>query len=307
MKIKTVFIGSGEFAIPILDSLIKSELLSIDLVVTQPDKPVGRKQILTPTPLSLFIESSSLKLNILKPKKIKESVDFIIQNYNPELIIVASYGQIIPKRLIEYPKFKSLNIHGSLLPTLRGAVPVQMAILNGFKKTGVSIQRMVFEMDQGPLIGFKEFELTGSETTDFLMYKLATLGSDLLAEILPKYLSNQIQEVPQNEMNATYCYKQDIDKSKAEITFNTDVSVAEKMIRAFNPWPVSWVTYKNKKVKIFSALVIPNVNSDFKEISFIKKDKKLYLVLKNGMLEVQELQVEGKSKDMFKNYLYLAE
>jgi methionyl-tRNA formyltransferase len=306
MKVKTMFIGSGEFAVPILDSLLKNDLIEIVCVVTQPSKPVGRKQILTPTPVGEFLQKNSIKLTLETPAKIRLDAQHLLDSYNPELVIVASYGQIIPEILLEQPKFKALNIHGSLLPDLRGAVPVQMAILNGYNKTGVTIQRMVYEMDAGPIVAKRELDLSKNETTSILMDKLANLGSELLNQVLPKYIAGEIVEEVQNAMDATYCYKQDISKQKAEITFNTDIDLAERMIRAFNPWPVAWLNYKGSMLKIFSAVKsdLNTPNTDFK---IIRKDKKLLLLLSNGSLELLELQLEGKMRDEYKNYFYLAE
>lgn len=300
-----MFMGSGEFAVPILDSLLKNDLIDLVCVITQPDKPVGRKQVFTPTPVGEFLQKNSIKVVCETPAKIRIEAEDLLNKYQPELIIVASYGQIIPETILNYPKYKALNLHGSLLPELRGAVPVQMSILNGLERTGVTIQRMVYEMDAGPIVGKKEIELDKTETTDILMDKLANLGATLLTDILPKWINNQIQEAPQNESDSTYCYKDDISKHKAEITFETDLYTAERMIRAFYPWPVAWVRYQGKMVKIFSGIV-SDLKESSSELKFIKKDKKLFLVLQTGCIEVLELQIEGKNRDSFKNYLFLS-
>lgn len=306
MKIKTIFIGSGEFAVPILDSLLKNELIELVCVITQPPRPVGRKQVLTPTPVGEFLESNSIKLTTETPAKIRAEADNLMGKYEPELIIVASYGQIIPESILNFPKYKALNLHGSLLPELRGAVPVQMAILNGFKTTGVTIQRMVYEMDAGPIIATQAVDLEGSETSDILMDKMANIGASLLNKTLPDWFAGKIEETPQNELNASYCYKTDLAKEKAEITFETDVNLAERMIRAFSPWPIAWINFNGKLVKIYSA-VICELQESSNHLKFIKKDKKLYLVLKNGCLEIIELQEEGKKRDSYKNYFFLTE
>lgn len=306
MRIKTIFIGSGEFAVPILNKLLQSDLIEITCVISQPDKPVGRKQILTPTPVSEFLQKNSIKINLETPAKIRLEAENLLNKYQPELIIVASYGQIIPESILNYPKYKALNIHGSLLPELRGAVPVQMSILNGVNKTGVTIQRMVYQMDAGPIVALREVELTNKETSDLLMDQLGSLGAELLIETLPKWIEGKIEEVPQNEMDATYCYKDDIAKHKAEITFETDINLAERMVRAFYPWPIAWVKYNNKFIKIYSA-VIGTTITGLNNLKFIKKDKKLYLGLKNGSLEILELQEEGKKRGDFKNYFYLSD
>lgn len=305
-KIKTMFIGSGEFAVPILDSLIKNELIDLVCVVTQPEKPVGRKQILTPTPVGEFLQKNTIKLDLETPVKIRVEADNLMAKYEPELIIVASYGQIIPESILNYPKYKALNLHGSLLPELRGAVPVQMAILNGLTKTGVTIQRMVYEMDAGPILAVKEINLEGNETTDTLMDRLANLGAELLIKVLPDWINGKVEESAQNEMSSSYCYKSDLSKEKAEIKFDTDINLADRMIRAFYPWPVAWVNFNNKMIKIYFA-VVSDINETSDTIKFVKKDKKLFLVLKSGCLEILELQQEGKNRDSFKNYLFLAQ
>jgi len=305
MKIKTIFIGSGEFAVPILNKLLHSDLIELTAVITQPDKPVGRKQMFTATPVGEFLQQGSINIPIEKPAKIRLESQVLLNKYQPELIVVASYGQILPEELLNYPKYKTLNIHGSILPQLRGAVPVQMAILNGLEKTGVSIQRMVYQMDAGPLIGIKEKLLSGTETTDVLMQELAQDGTELLEEILPAWIAGEVEDHPQEETEATYCYKDDISKEKAEIKFDTDIKLAERMIRAFNSWPVAWVSLNGKMIKIFKAIVSEYTESS-EDLKFIRKDKKLLLCLKNGCLEVLELQEEGKKRDEFKNYFYLA-
>lgn len=306
MKVKTIFIGSGEFAIPILDSLLKSEIVELSCVISQPDKPVGRKQVLTSTPVSEFLQKSSVKIQLEKPAKIRKEYLDILSRYQPELIVVASYGQIIPEEMLEYPKYKSVNVHGSLLPLLRGAVPVQMSILNNFKETGVSIQRMVYQMDAGPIIAKRMLRLTGQETTEILMDNLGVMGAELLTEVLPLWLDRKIEEVVQEETDATYCYKEDISKQRAEITYNTDINLAERMVRAFYPWPITWVKYRDKNIKIFSG-VISNLEINSNSLKFIKQNKKLYLVLQNGCLEVLELQEEGKKRDKYNNYFYLCD
>lgn len=300
-----MFIGSGTFAVPILKALIDSNLLELTCVVTQPPKPVGRNQQLTPTPVGEFMQNSGIKLSVETPSKIRVVAEALLEQYNPELVIVASYGQIIPEILLERPKYKALNIHGSILPLLRGAVPVQISILDGFKETGVSIQQMVFEMDAGPILASKKIVIEDSDTSETLMDKLSLLGADLLLEILPNWISESIELTPQNESLATYCYKSDIAKSNAEIEFNTDIDKAERMVRAFYPWPVAWVNYKGKRIKIFAAVKSElKINSELLE--FKKIDKKLYLSLQNGSLEVLELQEEGKKRGTFSDYIYLA-
>jgi len=218
-KIKTIFISSGDFGINILDELNKLDYIEIILLITQPDKPTGRKQILTPPPVKNYVFKNNLQIKIIQPVSIKLNAQEILDKYNPELIIVASYGQIIPKKFINFPKHGSLNFHGSLLPLLRGATPVPMSILNGFSETGVSLQKMVFEMDAGAIISSRKIALDNEITTDILMNKLSTLAAEIVKEDLKLWIEGKIEAKQQDSLQATYCYKEDINKQNAEIKF----------------------------------------------------------------------------------------
>jgi methionyl-tRNA formyltransferase len=325
-KIKTIFIGSGEFAVPILKKLLEIDFIDLKAVITQPDKPVGRKQELEPTEVGKYaqlritndelrefpseVEGSpdavqSALWDILKPTKIRQVADELLAKYEPELIIVASYGQIIPNNLLDFPKYKCLNIHGSLLPKLRGAVPVQMAILQGFERTGVTLQIMAEKMDVGDIITNYELQITSVDTSESLMGKLANLAAENIEMDLKRWIEGEIEPIKQDDNEATYCYKDDISKEKAEITFETDINLAERMIKAFYPWPIAWVKYNGKVLKIYNATHAQlQITND--ELRIFKEGKKLYLGLKNGCLELLEVQLEGKQRRLSVDYLFLA-
>jgi len=238
--VNTVFIGSSFEGKEILKSLHGKKEYNITGVITQPDRPVGRKKVLTPTD----IKSTALNLRteIFEPDGKEENYKEIIEKTQPELVICIGFGEFIPKVILEYPRYKCLNIHYSLLPRLRGACPVQSAILEGFKKTGVSIQIMEEKMDIGPIIGQKEIEIAPKETTATLKKKLIPAGHDLLFEILPKWIKGEIQPKEQNHSKATYCYKNDISKETAEISWEIeDPEQVVRKIRALIPWPVAWI------------------------------------------------------------------
>lgn len=317
-KIKIIFIGTSGFGIPTLEYILNSKNFELVSAITQPDRPTGRKQELTPSPVKKFLLENNFNA-VEQPEKLREVSSQILEKYQPELVVVASYGQIIPDDILNFPKYKCLNLHGSILPKLRGAVPVHMAILQGFKTTGITIQRMVKEMDAGPIAAEKEIEITEDETTESLMTKLANLGRDLFSEMILPWINGEIKEVEQNHNDATYCFKTDIEKEKAEIKFETDMNLAERMVRAFCPWPVAWVRLKDGKVlKIFKSKIQNNVipseaegpkskiNAEDK-LTLIKEGKDLVLVLKNGSLILEEVQLEGKRRDLSNNYLYLVE
>lgn len=306
-KIKTIFFGSGEFAVPILRKLSETDFIDLQAVVTQPDKPVGRKQIMTPTPVgqaAASLESRvSSPIDLLKPEKLKEVSDAILEKYSPELIIVASYGQIIPHNIVHYPKHRALNFHGSILPKLRGAVPVQMAILEGLKETGVTLQVMEDGMDEGDIIAISSYEIKEDDTSESLMSALAELSVGMIENELQRYLSGEITPQKQDESSATYCYKTDLNKERAEITSETTIKQADMMIRAFYPWPIAWTVLENGKVlKIYKAKFTSEVQGDKK---IFRSGKQLFLKLKDGYLELLEVQLEGKNRGEGKDYLYL--
>ncbi len=326
-KVRTLFIGSSDFGTPSLEFLMSCDFIDLVGIVTQPDKPVGRKQVLTPTEIKTYAQSKGFDSDkIITPIKLRLESKVILEKFKPELIIVAAYGQIIPDDILEYPKHKCLNIHGSFLPLLRGAVPVQMAVLQGFKETGVTIQRMVSEMDKGPVIARSRGLEVEGKTAGELMNELSLVAKEILSENLENWISGELEEFPQDDSKATYCYKTDISKDKAEIKFETDINVSERMIRAFNPWPIAWTRLpitKNelrerdtKVLKIYKA-VRSEVSGQRSEAyglerkasdnAFIfKQNKKLYLQLSNGVLELLEVQIEGKKKGSGHEYLWLA-
>lgn len=304
-KVNTIFMGTSDFAVPILEAALDDPFLNVLAVVTQPDRPVGRHQDLTPPAVKQFLINRNLSIDIIQPEKIREISEELITKYNPELILVASYGQIIPNNLLDYPKYKALNFHGSLLPKLRGATPVNMAILQGFEKTGVTLQVMAEKMDVGDIISTREYILKNEETAESLMQELSKLSVDILKNDLKNWIDGKIQPIKQDDSEATYCSKDDISKESAEIKFETDVDLAERMVRAFYPWPVAWFNLPEKgRVKIFKAIKSPNQSTGNFELT--RDRDKLFLNLKDGTLEILQLQLEGKKGDFAKNYLYLA-
>ena len=336
-KIPTIFFGAGNFAVKILENLLNpnspiSETIDIVAVVTQPDKEAGRKKELTPPPVKLFLQNSHVStersIPLLQPASLRFESANILEKFKPELIIVADYGQIIPNNIIDFPKYKCLNIHGSILPKYRGAVPAAMAILNGDKTTGVSIPIMTYKLDDGAVIGSKEIDILDSDTTYSLRMRLAIVGNELLNEILPKWINGNIEPKPQDESNATFTWEKDIDKEKAFVTLDMPTDKVERMIRAFSPWPIAWVKLnidgKVKRLKIYKASLskslvgIGAVVADSQSQDMLgnlapqeagkifKYNKSLYLKFDDGgILELQEIQLEGKKVLPSKEYLFL--
>jgi len=253
MKKRTIiFIGTSSFAITTLEELIENgyEILA---VITAPDKPVGRKQELTPSP----IKEIALKYNLLtfQPEKISE-VEKEISQLKPDLIITSSYGQIIPKNILDIPKKESLNLHPSLLPKYRGPSPIQTAILNGEKVTGITIIKMDEKMDHGPIIAQQETNINPDDTYESLEDKLSEEITKLLIEILPRYFKNKIQPEIQDESRATYTKILTRDDGKIDLKENAEE--IERKVRAFSPWPGTWTEINNQRVKILKVKIKNN-------------------------------------------------
>ncbi|MFH1551971.1 MAG: methionyl-tRNA formyltransferase [bacterium] len=274
-KQKIIFIGASQFAVPSLKNLIKNNY-DILAVITAPDKPVGRKQELFSCP----VKQTALKhkLSILQPIKISEVSDKIAK-LKPDLIIVASYGQIIPKNILDIPCFGSINIHPSLLPKYRGPSPIQTAILNNEKTTGITIMLMDEKMDHGPIISQETTLIDTDDNYQTLEKKLSEQSADFLIKTLPQYIQNKIKPQIQNENNATYT--KILTREHGKINWNQTAQQIERMIRAFFPWPGAWTELNGKRIKILKAKAVD-------------KKQKSALPAKKGFLLCEIVQPAGK-------------
>jgi len=227
-----IFLGTSSFAVPTLRALASDAQFQIDLVVTQPDRPVGRKQLLTPTPVKVVAEE--LGLQIAQPEKIKEltTTHYLLPTRRPDYLIVLSYGQLLPQELLDLPTIAPINVHGSLLPHLRGASPVHHALLQGDLETGVTVQRMVKKLDAGPILSSLSITIGDQETYTTLHDTLAEKAAILLSETL----SNPLQETPQDESHVTFCSKLTKEMGKADPQ-SMNAETIDRMVRALSPWP----------------------------------------------------------------------
>ena len=252
-KIKIIFAGTPEFGAIILDGLINAKYSPI-LVITAKDKPKGRKKILTPPPVKVLAER--YRIPVAQPEKIINLKSQIF-DLKPDLMIVAAYGQILPKEILEIPKYGCLNIHPSLLPSWRGPSPIQYTILNGDKKTGVTIIKMTEKVDAGPIVAQKELNfLTGKETFEMLNNKLAKLGAELLIETIPRWLKGEIKLKPQDESKATYSKILTFEDGK--IDWKKPIDYIDRQVRALNPEPGTYTFYKGKILKILETEIQNN-------------------------------------------------
>jgi len=292
---KLIFMGTPRFAAIILKKIIAIGWIP-KAVITQPDKPIGRKQTLEESP----VKKLALKHNIvvLQPEKLKNNEEIVqkIKNLNPNLIVVAAYGKIIPKNILGIPKYGCLNIHGSLLPKYRGASPIQYTILNGDEKTGVTIILIDEKMDHGPLIASSELKIKKLKLNyKELSEKLAKLGAELLIKILPNWVKGEIEPVPQNHNKATYT--KIIRKKDGLIDWNKSAKKIEQKIRAFQSWPTAFtkvpVKRKQKILKIFKAEVCKEQRKPG-EIFWL--NKKMAVGCGQNALILEEVQLEGKKR-----------
>jgi len=247
---RIIFIGTPDFGAIILETLCEDELKPI-LVVTAPDKPVGRGQILTPPPVK--ITAQKYKIPVLQPEKIS-NCKLQIANLKPDLIVVAAYGQILPKEILEIPKFGCLNVHPSLLPKYRGASPIHAAILNEDKKTGVTIILMDEKMDHGPILSQRATMIEEAETAKSLHDKLANLGARLLLETIPKWQRGLIKPYPQDEKKVTF--SKIITKEDGKINWEKTAEELEREIRAFSDWPGSFTFWKQRGIKMVRIKIL---------------------------------------------------
>jgi methionyl-tRNA formyltransferase len=250
MNPKILFMGSSEYSLTILKNLTKE--FPISLIATQPDKPIGRGK---KQEISLIkAGTQELEIPVIQPKTIKdENFLNLIKDHKIDLIVVAAYGKILPKTVLEYPKHGCLNVHASLLPRWRGASPIQAAILHGDKQSGVTIIRMDQGIDTGPILKEKMIEIDPRETSASLAVKLAQLGSELLNEILPDYLDGKIKPVEQSNTGATYTGL--VKKADGLLDFKNTAEFIDNQIRAYNPWPICYMMWENRELRIFSAEV----------------------------------------------------
>lgn len=251
MTNRIVFMGSSDFSVAILESLASK--YTVCGVVTQPDKPAGRGKQLTPPPVK--IAAQKLGLPILQPEKLKAPEVFDqLTTWDPDVIVVAAYGKILRQNVLDLPRFGCVNVHASYLPRWRGASPIQAAILNGDKATGVTIMIMDAGIDTGPILAQKTVAIDAQEDAHSLTEKLADLGSRLLAMTLEDYLAGYIETVAQNEEGATYAEM--IRKEDGNLDFTLPAVVLERKVRAFIDWPVASMLLGEESLKVRKAKVI---------------------------------------------------
>ena len=292
---KIVFMGTPDFACPVLEALIKN--YDVCLVVSQPDKLVGRKRILTNTPVKQVALDNNIE--VFQPEKIKEDYKKII-DINPDIIITCAYGQIIPEELINLPKYGCVNVHASLLPKYRGGAPIHWAKINGDDKTGVTIMYMDKCMDSGDIISQSEIEIKDEDTTESLFDKLSVLGASLLIKTLPSIFDNTNERIKQDESLITYAYN--IKREDEKVDFNDTGKNIINKIRGLYSWPLANFTIDNLEYKIYDAFFEKcNVNNPG---IITKIDKNNFgISCQDGIIYINRIKPFGKKEMVIKDFL----
>ncbi|MCR5784157.1 MAG: methionyl-tRNA formyltransferase [Eubacterium sp.] len=294
---KIIFMGTPDFAVETFESLIKAGH-EIVLAVTQPDRPKGRGGHMAIS----AVKEAALKegIEVFQPVKIRESENIeFLRKYDADIIVVVAFGQILPKEILDMPKYGCINVHASLLPKYRGASPIQWAVINGDKVSGVTIMKMGVGLDDGDIILQREIELCKDETGGSLFDRLSKVGAELCLEALAKIEDKSAVFTPQDESKATKVGI--IKKQLGEIDFSGEAYKTECLIRGLNPWPSAFTHLSGKILKIWKAEV---TDDEGKAGCVIKKDKtSLTVACGKGALKITELQIEGKKRMSAEEFL----
>lgn len=298
-KLKIVFAGTPIFALPALEGIFnsKNELIA---VYTQPDRKAGRGQKLQSSPIKLWALNNHIPIYQPLNFKTKQSVTEL-KNLKPDIIVVIAYGLILPKEVLEIPKYGCINVHASILPKYRGASPIQQSILQGDKKTGVTIMQMDSGMDTGDILKIQELEIEHRETSGSLHDKLAEIAVNPLLSILQNIACNQVEAQKQNNSDATYAPK--INKEDAYINWSLDASHIDRIIRAFNPWPVAWTKVNDTIIRIIKAHTLDEkVKTNPGTVLEISKNG-IKVATGNGVIVIEKLQLPSSKVISSQDYI----
>lgn len=291
--------GTPDFSVPVLESLAKSDY-EVVLVVTQPDRPKGRKRIITPSPVKQ--KAVELGLPVFQPERLRDNFEEILQ-VKPDLIVTAAYGQLLPTDLLEAPPFGCINVHASFLPELRGGAPIHHAIIQGKKETGITIMYMVEKLDAGDILTKVNVPIEAEDHVGTLHDKLSVAGASLLMETLPKLFNEELTPIKQDEEKATFAAN--IKREDEWIDWSKDNTDIYNQIRGLHPWPVAYTTYLGKTLKIWWG-ELDNSEYDGKPGEIVKKNEQDDFVVLCGNkrgIRITEIQPAGKKRMSVKDYL----
>lgn len=289
--------GTPEFSVPILKMLIKN--YNVVGVVTQPDREVGRKKVLTPSP----IKQTAMEFNIpvITPEKLRIEYENVLA-FKPDIIVTCAYGQILPNEILNYPKYGCINVHASLLPKYRGGAPIQRAIMNGEVKTGITIMYMNEGMDTGDMIEKKELIIENDDNYDEVSKKLSVIGTDLLEDVLPKVIKGKIKRTIQDNEEATYAPI--IKREDEKLDFNKTTFEIYNHIRALSTTPGAYAILDKKVVKIYSSRMSDHIHPNKKNGEIVKiYDDGIGISTSDSEIVITDIKIEGKNKMSVKQYL----
>lgn len=309
--VKTLFLGTGWESVATLKALDEDSRFNIVGVITTPDKLVGRKQISTPSEVKQYAQEHGIQ--VFHTERKLDMYLKALDKFQPELVVCKAFGEIIPKEFLDYPKYNCINVHFSILPKYRGAVPIQKAILDGEKMTGISIMLMSEGLDEGDVLEIYEEEIRKDDTNLSLRQRLVKKSSEILGDVLEKWVNGDIKAIAQDNELATYCWQKDISKENAEINWLVQSpDYIERMIRAFIPWPIAWThlsedlnkNLAGKIMKIFKAELV-NVPSPYDPGVIWQKDNMVLFSTRDPLicLRVREFQIEGRNKTNEREFL----
>jgi len=290
--LRIIFMGSPEFAVPSLEHLILNQY-QVAAVYTQPDKSAGRGRSLFSTPVKRA--AVAWKLPVMQPASLKEAEAVAqLAGFDPDVIVVAAFGQILPQSVLDIPSYGCINIHPSLLPRFRGASPVTSAILAGDEFTGVSLMLMERGLDTGPILARAQISISLQDTTGSLTAKLSLIAAQLLLEVLPRWLRGELTPQPQNEAEATYSAP--ISKEEGEINWHLPAIDIWRRVRAFHPWPGCYTRWRGRQLKIIEAVPLPGERTlEIGQVVAMEGAKAAFGVCSgSGILGVLKVQMEGK-------------
>lgn len=294
---KIIFMGTPEISSKVLEGLILDGY-NIIAVIAQPDRPVGRKKILMPVPTKVVAEKYNIP--VYQPVKIRKEYEFV-NDLHPDLILTLAYGQIVPQGLLDIPTFGAINLHGSLLPKYRGAAPIQYALLNNDKVTGMTLMRMTKEMDAGEMYAKKEIEIDEEDNSTSLFIKMGDLALELAKESLPLFLEGKLEGIPQDESQVTFAPS--IKPEEEKIDLNKTKEQIFGQIRALSETPGAYLYLNELKLKIYKVKIVSD--EILGEVGTIVKADKggLYLQTVNGIIALLDLQKEGKNRMDYKSFI----
>jgi methionyl-tRNA formyltransferase len=297
---KIIFMGTPDFSVPVLQQIINDGYEVVG-VVTQPDRPVGRKRILTPPPVK--VEALKHHIPVFQPEKIKQKHELEqILALKADLIITAAFGQILPKELLEAPKYGCINVHASLLPELRGGAPIHYAIIQGKEKSGITIMYMVEKLDAGDIITQVEVPIMDDDNVGTLHDKLSAAGAKLLSETLPLLLEMNINPIPQNNEKATFA--SNIQREQEKIDWEKTGEDIYNHIRGLNPWPVAFTSLEGQVLKVWQAKKVKgNENNQPGKIIQLDSDGLIVSTGNGTAIKILELQPAGKTKMTAEQFL----